>query len=218
MLRLRTLITALALVALIPAHGHAATPKHKPTCKRSNSTTVAQNGVVRLFTRRGLNGLPGENDLFGCWKRTGRVRLLAYAYDDDYVSYASFSLVRVRGRFAVFFSESSDISCKADCPPGYEPMQRAVNVADVRTGRERTVRVAARPAGNRLLVDASGSIAWPVWLPANQVEVRVLDAVGERAVDSGAIRPESLRLTSGGRLGWVNDGGARSLQLTHASV
>lgn len=219
----RTLMTALVLVpalTLAPAAvaDAAQSQQRTPSCKRAKSRTVAQNGHVRLFTRRDPNGLPGENDLFGCWKRTGRVRLLASAYDDEYVSYARFGLVRLRGRFAAFHSESYDISCKAACPPDYEPRRRFVTVADVRTGRERAVRVAARPAGNRLLLDAGGAIAWPVWLPANQVEVRVLDAAGERAVDSGAIHPESLRLTSGGRLRWVRDGVARSLQLTRAST
>ena len=215
---LRTLTTALTLAALAAAPAAAGAATKSRTCKRPASTTVAQNGLVRVFTRPGANGSLEGTDLLACWKRTGRARLLAFAFDDEYVSSAQFGLVRLRGRFVALFSESYDISCKAACPPGYEPTRRFLEVTDARSGRSRAVRIAERPAGNRLLLDARGAIAWPVWLPANQVEVRVLDAAGERAVDAGAIHPESLTLTSGGRLGWVRDGLARTLLLAHRAT
>jgi len=221
--RLRILSMALALttfagVVAAPAPAAVKT-KPKPTCKRSHSTTVAENRDARVFTRPGNDGGHTEGtNLLACFRKTGRVRLLDYAFDDDYVSSNAFALVRLRGQFAAFFSESTDISCKASCPPGYEATIRGLHLVDVRYGRGFSVKVAERPAGNRLLLDARGAMAWPRRLPANQVEVRVADAAGEHAVDSGAIRPESLTLTAGGRLWWVKDGTPHSALLDHGSV
>jgi hypothetical protein len=216
--RLATLVTALALTALAAAAATAAAPAKpaaKPTCQRAHSTTVAGNRLVRVFTRPGRDGSNEGTDLLGCWKTTGRVRPLAFAFDDGFVASAQFGLVRVRGRFAAFYSETYDVGCKAECPPGYEPTHRHLTVVDVRLGSVRRVRIAEPPAGPRLLLDEHGAIAWPRWLPANQVEVRVLDAAGERALDSGAIRPESLALTPRGRLSWDNAGTLRGARLEH---
>lgn len=64
--------------------------------------------------------------------------------------------------------------------------------------------IPARPAGDRLLLNARGAVAWPSWLPNNQVDV-IYDAEDRdheygarvlRVADTGAIHPESLRLTS----------------------
>ena len=219
MLRPRTLIATVTLVVLAAsvAPAVAAPAKRKPTCKRSLSRTVAENTQIRVFTRPDDNGgyTPGTG-LFGCSKRSGRVRPLALAFDDEYISSASFGLVRIRGRFVAFYTEHFDISCKAACPPDYESTRRFVNLVDVRRGTGFDVEVAARPAGNRLLVDAGGAIAWAQALPAaGLVEVRVSDAAGERALDSGAIAPASVALTAGGLLSWTNAGAARAAQLVH---
>lgn len=75
-------------------------------------------------------------------------------------------------------------------------------------------RIPSRPAIGRLLLDARGAVAWPSWLLGNQIEIRVIDAIGShtpgagmfgRVIDSGAIRPESVRLTSEGELSWDKD-------------
>jgi hypothetical protein len=210
---------ALTLLALATAAPAAAPAKaRKPTCSRTHSTTIAANTVARVFTRPASDGYADGTDLLGCWKKTGRVRGLYFAFDDEYVTSAQFGLVRLRGAFAAFYAESYDISCKAACEPGYEPYHRSLNVVDLRRGGHAGVTVAERPAGNRLLLDARGAIAWPRWLPANQVEIRVLDASGERAIDSGAIRPESISLSPGGRLSWVKDATPRATLLEHVNV
>jgi hypothetical protein len=201
-------VAALVAAGAAPAQGAT---KPKPTCKRSNSTTVAQNSAVRVFTRPDRDGYAQGTDLLACWRRTGRVRELAYAFDDDYVSSAQFALVRLRGGFVAFYTQTFDISCKAACPPDWEATRRHLNVVDVRRGTGHDVRVAERPA--RLLLDGRGAIAWPRPLTAGAVEVRVVDGAGERAVDSGAIAPRSLALTAGGRLSWLRDGVARSTLL-----
>ncbi len=71
---------------------------------------------------------------------------------------------------------------------------------------------------NRLLLSEHGQIAWSQWLPASQIEVRAVDAAGEHLADSGAIRPESLTLTPGGRLGWVKDGNPQSTVLARRTT
>jgi hypothetical protein len=217
--RLRTFV--LALLALMAVAAPTAAPAKgtpKPTCARKHSTTLAANAVARVFTRPGGDGYNDGTDLLGCSKATGRVRSLFFAFDDDYVSSADFGLVRLSGEFAAFYAQSYDISCKASCDPGYEPYHRSVNVVDLRTGAQAGARIAERPAGNRLLLDARGAIAWPRWLPANQVEIRALDASGEHVIDSGAIHPESLVLTRGGRLSWINEATPRTTLLKHATV
>lgn len=202
---LRTLIAALAAATLATTASAGAATKPRPTCKRSNSTTIAQNSLVRIFTRPDPDaGYAEETDLLGCWKKTGRVRLLAYAFDDEYVSSSRFALVRIHGRFAAYYSESDDVSCKTICPPGWEATRRHLNVADISTGAERSVKVDGHPASNRLLLDARGAIAWPRRIAGDAVEVRVLDAAGGRALDTGAIAPRSLTLSARGRLRWVN--------------
>lgn len=220
MLRLRTLAAALALVALTAAAAKPTTKATvKPTCKRSNSTTVAQNRLVRIFTRPDTeDGYNEGSDLVGCWKKTGRVRLLAHEFDDEYVSSSEFGLVRIRGRFVAFYTESFDISCKAACPPDHESTRRHLSVVDIRFGTGYSVKIAEPPVFNRLLLSQHGAIAWPRWLPGNQVEIRVVDAAGDHAVDSGAIRPESLTMTPGGRLGWVKDGTPQSTILARRPV
>jgi len=217
--RLRTF--AIVLLALTTVAGPASAPATgtpKPTCSAKHSTTIAANAGARVFTRPSSDDYTEGTDLLGCWKRTGRVRSLFYAFDDDYVSSADFGLVALRGGFAAFYAESYDVSCKAACDPGYEPYHRSVNVVDLRTGANAGAKIDERPAGNRLLLDARGAIVWPRWLPANQVEIRALDASGEHAIDSGAIRPESLSLTPGGRLSWANDDTPRTALLKHATV
>lgn len=228
---LRMLMTAIALTAaamttmtaVAPTSASIATnagarakAKAKAACRRAKSRTVAANGLVRVFTRPGDDGYNEGTDLLACWRKTGRARSLFFAYSDDYVTSEWFELVRLRGRFVAFYSESFDIGCKADCPPGYEATHRSVNVVDARFGTGWRTRLAERPAGNRLLLDARGAIAWPQWLPGNQIEVRVRDGGGQRVVDSGAIHPESLALTPGGRLTWVNDATGHSMQLARA--
>lgn len=211
---LRTFALAFALLALSASTAPGAVAaKAKPTCKRAHATAVAGNRDAVVFTRPTGDDYTQGTSLYGCSRRTGRVHELAYAFDDDYVSSAAFGLVRLRGLFVAFYAESYDISCKAACDPGYDPYRRSLHVIDLRTGAGAGARIAERPAGGRLLLDAHGAIAWPRWLPGNQVEVRVLDAAGERAIDSGAIRPESLTLSRNGRLTWVNDTTPRAAQL-----
>ena len=110
MLKLTGLGVAFALAALGASPAVAANSK-SPTCKRSKSSTVAENRSARVFTRRDArHGDPHGTALVGCWKKSGRARRLADAFDDEYVT-SAFDLVGLRGRFVAFYGESVDVSC-----------------------------------------------------------------------------------------------------------
>ena len=209
MRRLAVLLAALALAGL--AGAPAAQAGKRRACTRANATTIADNALARLYTRRSSQQYYSEV-LYGCLKKTDRSRRIASNYDDDYVSSSGYGLERLTGAFVSYYYESYDVSCKAACPPDHETTKRSLRLVDLRSGSERVVRVAQRPAGGILLA-ARGALAWPSWLPGNQIEILVSDGGGERAVDSGAIHPESLALTPGGLLSWRNEDTPRNAQL-----
>jgi len=114
MLKLTGLGVAFALAALaaLGASPAVAAKSKSPNCKRSKSSTVAENRSARVFTRRDArHGDPHGTALVGCWKKSGRARRLADAFDDEYVTSAAFDLVGLRGRFVAFYGESVDVSC-----------------------------------------------------------------------------------------------------------
>jgi hypothetical protein len=209
-----------ALIAIVPPP--AASAKTRPTCERPGSKTVAENAVARLFTRP----LPqGGRDLLGCWKKRGRAGSLTALHEHCSLS-GDLELVRLRGRFAAFYINRTDryLGLSAGCRPSNKLVEHFVHVVDLRRSRNYIYEIDGRPAGGRLLLDARGGIAWPSWLPHNQVAVRVIDSDGIRSpnarpeelwgrvLDLGAIHPESLKL-SRGELNWVNDGIGRSARL-----
>lgn len=194
-------VAAIALVAL-PA---AASAKAKPTCERSGSKTVAVNSAARLFKR------PRNDVLFGCWKKRGRAYSLTAAHRPACWIRGPAELVRLRGQYAAFFiGRSPEVPSGPGCGPR-DPHEEYVHAVDLRYGVNNLYRVPSRPAEGRLMLDARGAVAWLSWLRGNQIEIRVIDAIGSftpglehfgRLIDSGAIRPESVSLTEEGELSW----------------
>ena len=84
--------------------------------------------------------------------------LLYEAFDDNYVSSASYGEVKLNGRFVAFTWETNDISCKADCPPGYDPTNSGLSVFDLRRRRGRSV-TPAEPTSRAFVVSRSGGLA-----------------------------------------------------------
>jgi hypothetical protein len=196
------LVPAPALIALLPASAGAAT---HPTCKRAGSETVRQNAFARVYKV--------GSKLYGCRRATGKRTLLYEAYDDDYTSSAFWGDVRLNGRFVAWSWGTYDISCKADCPPGYNPRNSGISVFDLRRRRGRTV-TPTNPVGGALVVSRGGGLAWltrgPSGGPADlHVSLRLSD---DRVIDSGDIDPKSLRveLTI---ISWVRDGVERFVRL-----
>jgi hypothetical protein len=199
------LIVLAGLVALVaPAPADAAGKRARCAVKRSH--TVAKNRLVRVYSV----SRNGNRRLTGCLRATGRKLLVVREYDDGYVESGAFRDVRLAGRFVAVVFEATDVSCKAECPPGYEPTQTSVVISDVRARRDRTTLTHAQPGSLRL--SKAGVAAWLAPAPTG-FEVHALDGAGEPVLDSGAIDPASLAL-SGLRLTWTNAGVARSADLT----
>jgi hypothetical protein len=127
---------------------------------------------------------------------------MAANYDDGIYQSTAFSKVGLNGRFAVWQLQSIDISCKADCPPGYEPVQFRIGVADLRSRRGRGYDGSARDA---LVVTRGGTPAW-LQEAGSAVEVRA----GAQVLDTGAIDSLALR---GYDLTWQNAGVPKSASL-----
>jgi hypothetical protein len=196
-------------VALLAVMAAAALPAAAPAagrCDAKGSRTVAENGLVRVYVKRDAQG---DRRLYGCRRATGRRMLVAAEYDDGYVLSSVYRDVRLAGRFVAVVTEDTDISCKADCPEGYDGTTTGVTVADVRARRTRGA--VGDPDAGSLLLSRRGVAAWLETFGAD-AELRVLDGAGRgRLVDSGAIDGVGLR---GLRLGWRNAGVPRGVDLT----
>jgi len=195
--RLAVVFVAAAAACALPASAEA-----RARCKVKGSETVASTSLVRLYTRPDREG---GVELRGCWRATGRKLLLAYEYDDGYVTSISYRDLRLNGRFVAFVSEATDVSCKAMCPPDYNPTRTSMEVTDLRSRRSRAVSTS--PSLGSLKVSRAGVAAWQ-----EGSELLVLDGAGSgRVVDTGAIEDVGLR---GLRLGWKNAGVPRGVDLT----
>ncbi len=217
------LVLALAMIAAL-ALAAAATAETRPTCKRAHSKTVAENRSARIFEGRlGPRGGVRSRRLFGCWKRTGSAQLLTRRFDRC-VPRGQSGLIRLRGRFAAFYSTSFVAERPDGCAEINPPIRHFLTVVNLRNRSRFIIEVPGRPAASRLHLSPGGAIVWPSWLPQNQVEVLVVDtsaigepvrddygdATGDRhgtpyAIDSGPIHPESVRLRRGGGVRWHRD-------------
>jgi hypothetical protein len=176
-------------------------------CKAKGSETVASNSLVRVFSRPERDGEGTE--VVGCWRATGRKTLIAYEYDDGYVTSIGYRDLRLRGRFVALVAEATDVSCKAACPPDYDASRTSVGVVDVRTRR---VRESSSDATlGSLKLTRAGVAAWLAPAAGGSVELLATDGAGVgRVIDSGAIEAVGLR---GLRLGWRNAGQPRGVDL-----
>ncbi len=210
-LRLTTLAFALiaALVTAAPAQaataGDAKKRKRAPTCKRKGSKTVRQNRDARVFQK---DAGAERTRLYGCLKRRGKSIRLAEAYDDGYVTSTSYREVRLAGRFVAWEDVSTDISCKADCPPGYNPDTTTIQVYDLARRRERSF--SGTVLNESLVLTRRGSVAWlQRTSPGTVVEVHIAEGSTTRMLDRGNVDPDSLRV-NGGTLFWMKDGAQQS--------
>jgi len=181
------LILGVAVAASVPTD---ATAKSRRSCIRAHSKTVDQNGFARVYRVRTGEG----TKLYACRRSTGKRFLLHVAFDDDYVSSSSYRNVRLAGAFVAWAYTSTDVSCKADCPEGYNPTTSGIRVYDLRQRRSRTVSGAA-PLGGALVLSRLGGIAWASTSSSSSVEIRGSVRPGDdRLIDSGNIDPRSLTI------------------------
>ena len=204
----RALPVAALLVALVAA-GPAeavvdAKRKRAPTCKRKRSKTVRQNSAARVFQKAAGD----RTRRYGCLKRRGKSIRLDEAYDDGYVMSTSYREVRLAGRFVAWEDVSTDVSCKADCPPGYNPETTSIDVYDL--ARRRQVSYDGTVLNESLVLTRRGSVAWlQRTSPGIDVEVHIGEGSTRRLLDRGNVDPDSLRLT-GNTVFWTKDGAERS--------
>ena len=185
-LRRLTLVVAATLLVL-PAEGHAAA-----SCAPQGAKRLAANGEAVVYTRA------KGSRLYGCLRRTGRSRLLVGS-GDGYGTFISFSHVTLAGHVVGYAETLTDISCKADCPPDYDPTRDYVVADDLRKHQTRTVTASA----TTVAVNARG---WLAWLQAagDQSELHISQGPGvDTVVDTGTLDRVSF---CGAQLLWRNAG------------
>ncbi|HEX5911238.1 MAG TPA: hypothetical protein VFY44_12160 [Thermoleophilaceae bacterium] len=195
------LVAGAALLAGAPP-ADAAKRKPRPSCAKKGSTTVRATRDARLFT---VFTRDAVDHLYGCLRAVGRPVELAEA-TDEIDAETAFGDVRLSGRYAAWRETSTDVSCKAACPPGYDGTTESVSVYDLR--RRRTVRtVSAGVTGGALVLTRRGGVAW-----LSGEELFAADRSGTRRLDTGAIAPRSLRAEIS-IVSWVRDGVERFARL-----
>lgn len=198
-------LAVVALALLVPA---APAARKSGRCTVKGAHTVKANRLVRAYVKRDREG---NQRLFGCWRVIGRKVLVAAAYDDGYVLSGTYREPRLAGRFMAVVTEATDLSCKAACPPDYEPTKTFVKVRDIRSRRVRVVQ--SRAMKRTLDLSTAGAASWLV-SGAGGEELRVIDGAGlGRLIDSGSIDPDFVRLR-GLHLEWVNAGAPKTAELT----
>jgi hypothetical protein len=189
----------LALAALFLA-APAADAKSKP-CSRKGSSTIASTKSVRVYR---VKNADGGFDLFGCLRSDGRRQKLEHGYDDMIETSGTSDRVHVAGHFVAWQFTAYDVSCKADCPPGYDPTTVRLRIRDLKKRKTKTVDGEVASHG-RLVLTTGGSIAWTQQGVGSAVDVNAYDGAGRRQLDHGQIPPDSLRLT--GNVAHWNNGG-----------
>ncbi|HEX8102637.1 MAG TPA: hypothetical protein VF533_08505 [Solirubrobacteraceae bacterium] len=199
----------LAVIAVIAVAAVAATPASaaKRTCKAKHSSTIAQNRSVRVYEVAKDDG----STLYGCRKSNGRKYKLDTASDDGFTESDTYDRVRLNGTQVAWVSTLTDQSCKADCPPGFDPTTVRIGVADVKARTSRSVP--AEPVGDALVVTTTGAVAWAAGPGAGVTEIHAsIRGAEDQVVDTGAIDAASLgvELTI---ISWTRDGVERFARL-----
>ena len=165
----------------------AAPEAERARCKVKGSETVAATSLVRLYTR------PTARARRAAWLLAGHGRklLLAYEYDDGYVTSVFYRDLRLNGRFVAFVSEATDVSCKAMCPPDYNPTRTSMEVTDV---RDRGGHAPSAPRRRPVAEGLAGGRGGDPWQEGS--ELLVLDGAG-RAGCSTPARSSDVGLLAG---------------------
>jgi hypothetical protein len=191
---------ALGVALLLLAPGPGAAAKAPAKCARAGSTTIVKSKTARVY-EVDPNSSSTDSVLYGClYSQNKRVKL-GEAYDDDYVTSFGYRGVRLAGRYVAYAAWDEDISCKADCPPGYDSRDDWVVVWDLDARKARSQE--AYVAGQTLKVNSAGAAAWLQRLGNSQREVHAWDSAGHRVLDTGPISSKTFAL-NGPNLTWVN--------------
>jgi hypothetical protein len=154
----RLLVSALALslLAVAPA---AAEAKAKPApCVHPGSKTLASSSTARIYRVALKDRDPGTSAVYGCLRSPNRTSRLLTESDDGIETSTLVTAAALSGRYAVYVISDEDLSCKAACPPGFEPLVQTLRVADL---KRRTSRVLDRGNIDPKSLKVSGStVSW----------------------------------------------------------
>jgi hypothetical protein len=132
------------------------------------------------------------------------------SYDATELSGAITDL-RLVGHIVGSVQHSTDISCKDQCPPGYQPTSAVVQVDDLRRHLRRSAPLNGNLLGHDLLLARSGTAAWLEGSSGN-ARLQKLGGAGEQLIDQGNIDQASVKLF-GSTLSWTKDGQPHSTPL-----
>jgi hypothetical protein len=200
----------IGLVATAPAS--AAKRKAKPSCVKKGSKTVRRGAGVRVFTAPATSDGERVVRLYGCLSANGRKQVLSERADDDYVTSSGFDDVELAGHYVGWHSFATDVSCKADCPPGYDPTSESVIAYDLRRRRVSRRTVVGDYTAGSLALTQHGGLAWLSPGTPGPQQLNVADRGGHRVVDTGTIAPTSVRAEIS-IVSWVRDGVERFARL-----
>lgn len=203
-----TLVIAVGALIAAMCAPLAQAAKRAPSCSQAGSKTVVKNRLVRVYTlkRSDVTGL------YSCRRSTGRRARLATAFDDGLVTSATFNSVRLKGHYVAWATSATDVSCKASCPPGYQPTMEFIRVYNVRSRGRRTVD--GYPLSRALVLSERGGVAWASRDgDTGPVEIRASARSGDnRVLDRGSIDPGSLAIEIT-IISWTRDGLERFARL-----
>lgn len=169
---------------------------------------MLSNRQARVFWLPSRPESLDQTVMYGCLRSNGRAIRLQGAYDSGEDG-RSYTHVKLAGRFVAWDDGRYDITCKADCPPGYVPNHDAIAVRDLRRHHTRFVQLTS--GAGAVAVNHSGGVAW-VQGSGNAMTVHARDSSGERTLDRGRIDDTSLKVR-GGTVRWLNAGQPRSAPL-----
>jgi hypothetical protein len=171
------LALALGTCAMLASGASALTAKQKrQRCFPRRTTTKLVSATARVYET--------DDALRGCLFSTGRKWTLDE--NDGIVKVAKARALN--GRFVAWDLDYSP-GCRGQCPPG-TTITHTLNVMDLRNGRARSVRT----TDDRVGVTTRGALVWTSSGATSTVSLLVLDADGERTLDSGDVDKTFLRV------------------------
>lgn len=195
---------ALALTLCAAGPADAAKRKAKPSCAKKGSKTVVRSRDARVYTAPGVRseGSTGTG-LVGCLTANGKKTVLALKDTGESDVPGAFANVRLAGRYVAFSTQTTDTSCKADCPPDFNPTTYSVRTYDLRRGRR--ARLVNTGPVSAVAVTQKGGVAW-----VQGSQLVAVDAGGQRVLDTGAISALSAEISI---VSWMRDGVERFARL-----
>jgi hypothetical protein len=157
-------VLALALLAAAAIPTTASAASKSKSCSHRGSKTLASNSTSRVYKvdtpDGGDDGMTLDN-IFGCWRNGDRRTLLATEYDDDYVTSGRVNQLVLGGRYVLVLFTAEDISCKAACPPDYDPTVTDLTAYDLKRRKHKRLDVGDKIDAKSLKI--SGTTAtWTV--------------------------------------------------------